>query len=159
MEIFNLHFWSRNLTCFLFNHLDQVPFKCDALWLYLSPLVLSLKMEREVYCNWVHTSWLVLSKNDLNGTFSSCILFPKHWDTTIIPLFYGLRPLFPLHSWWTTTVDTELYKTVSPVRPEGASLVAQLVKNLPTLWETGVQSLGWEDPLERGKVTHCSILV
>ena len=84
-----------HVTCFLFNHLDQVPFKCDALWLYLSPLVLSLKMEREVYCNWVHTSWLVLSKNDLNGTFSSCILFPKHWDTTIIPLFYGLRPLFP----------------------------------------------------------------
>ena len=32
-----------------------------------------------------------------------------------------------------------------------ASLVAQLVKNLPTTWETGVQSLGWEDPLKNGK--------
>ena len=31
-----------------------------------------------------------------------------------------------------------------------ASLVAQLVKNLPAMWETWVQSLGWEDPLEKG---------
>ena len=38
------------------------------------------------------------------------------------------------------------------------SLVAQLVKNLPAMWETWVQSLGWEDPLEKGKATHCSIL-
>ena len=38
------------------------------------------------------------------------------------------------------------------------SLVAQLVKNLPAMWETWVQSLGWEDPLEKGKATHSSIL-
>ena len=34
-----------------------------------------------------------------------------------------------------------------------ASLVAQLVKNLPAMWEIWVQSLGWEDPLEKGKAT------
>ena len=39
-----------------------------------------------------------------------------------------------------------------------ASLVAQLVKNLPAMWETGFQSLGWEDPLEKGKATHPSVL-
>ena len=39
-----------------------------------------------------------------------------------------------------------------------ASLVAQLVKNLPAVQETWVQSLGWEDPLEKGKATHSSIL-
>ena len=39
-----------------------------------------------------------------------------------------------------------------------ASLVAQLVKNLPTMQETRVQSWGWEDPLEKGKATHSSIL-
>ena len=39
-----------------------------------------------------------------------------------------------------------------------ASLVAQLVKNLPAVWEIRVQSLGWEDPLEKGKATHSSIL-
>ena len=39
-----------------------------------------------------------------------------------------------------------------------ASLVAQWVKNPPTMWETWVQFLGWEDPLEKGKATHSSIL-
>ena len=38
------------------------------------------------------------------------------------------------------------------------SLVAQTVKNLPAMWETWVQSLGWEDPLEEGVATHSSIL-
>ena len=39
-----------------------------------------------------------------------------------------------------------------------ASLVAQLVKSPLTMQETWVQSLGWEDPLEKGKATHSSIL-
>ena len=39
-----------------------------------------------------------------------------------------------------------------------ASLVAQSVKNLPTVRDTEVQSLGWEDPLEKEMVTHSSIL-
>ena len=38
-----------------------------------------------------------------------------------------------------------------------ASLVAQMVKNLPALQETWVQSLGWEDPPEKGMATHSSI--
>ena len=36
--------------------------------------------------------------------------------------------------------------------------MAQLVKNLPTMWENWVQSLGWEDPLEKGTATYSSIL-
>ena len=39
-----------------------------------------------------------------------------------------------------------------------ASLVPQLVKNLPAMWETGVQSLCWEDPLEKVKTAHSSVL-
>ena len=39
-----------------------------------------------------------------------------------------------------------------------ASLVAQLVKNPPAMQETLVRSLGWKDPLEKGKATHSSIL-
>ena len=39
-----------------------------------------------------------------------------------------------------------------------ASLVAQLLQNPPAMWETWVQSLGWEDPLEKGTATHSSIL-
>ena len=42
--------------------------------------------------------------------------------------------------------------------PDWASLVAQTVKNLPAMQETWVQSLGWEDSLEKGMVTHSSIL-
>ena len=40
-----------------------------------------------------------------------------------------------------------------PLQYSWASLVAQLVKNLPAVWETWVCSLGWEDPLKKGKVT------
>ena len=45
-----------------------------------------------------------------------------------------------------------------PLQYSWASLVAQLVKNLPAMWETWVQSLSWEDPLEMGKATHFTIL-
>ena len=40
-----------------------------------------------------------------------------------------------------------------------ASLIAQLVKNPPAMQATWVQSLGWEDPLEKGKANHSSILI
>ena len=46
-----------------------------------------------------------------------------------------------------------------PLQYSWASLVAQLVKNPPAMWETWLRSLGWgEDPLEKGKATHSSIL-
>ena len=45
-----------------------------------------------------------------------------------------------------------------PLQCSWAFLVAQLVKNLPVMRETWVWSLDWEDLLEKGKVTHCSIL-
>ena len=44
-----------------------------------------------------------------------------------------------------------------PLQYSWASLVAQLVKNPPAVWETWVQSLGWEDPLEKGKATHSHV--
>ena len=45
-----------------------------------------------------------------------------------------------------------------PLQYSWASLVAQLVKNLPAMRETWVRSLGWEDPLKKEKATHSSIL-
>ena len=45
-----------------------------------------------------------------------------------------------------------------PLQDSWASLVAQLVKNPPAMRETWVRSLGWEDPLEKEKATHSSIL-
>ena len=45
-----------------------------------------------------------------------------------------------------------------PLQYSWASLMAQLVKNPPAMWEAWVRSLGWEDPLEKGKAAHSSIL-
>ena len=45
-----------------------------------------------------------------------------------------------------------------PLQYSWASLVAQLVKNLPAMQETWVQTLGWEDPLEKGIATCSSVL-
>ena len=45
-----------------------------------------------------------------------------------------------------------------PLQYSWVSLVAQLVKNTPAVGETWAQSLGWEDPLEKGKATHSSLL-
>ena len=45
-----------------------------------------------------------------------------------------------------------------PLQYSWASLVTQLVKNLPAIRKTWVQSLGWEDPLEESMATHSSIL-
>ena len=49
--------------------------------------------------------------------------------------------------------------STGPSHHAQASLRAQMVKNLPIMRETLVQSLGLEDPLEKGKATHPSILV
>ena len=45
-----------------------------------------------------------------------------------------------------------------PLQYSWASLVAQLIKNPPAIQETWVQSLGWEEPLEKGKATYSNIL-
>ena len=45
-----------------------------------------------------------------------------------------------------------------PPQYSWASLMAQLVKNLPGMWETWARSLGWEDSLEKGMATHSSFM-
>ena len=45
-----------------------------------------------------------------------------------------------------------------PLQYSRASLVIQMVKNPTAIWETWVQSLGWENPVKNGKVSHSSIL-
>ena len=45
-----------------------------------------------------------------------------------------------------------------PLQYSWPSLMAQLVENPPAMWETWIQSLGWEDPLKKGTATHSSIL-
>ena len=58
---------------------------------------------------------------------------------------------------WNTFDDRCAQLAFTSIRRR-ASLVVQLVKNTPAMQETWVWSLGWEDPLEKGKATHSSIL-
>ena len=55
-------------------------------------------------------------------------------------------------------LNSSLHKLPWIIMSNWASLVAQMVKNLPTMQKTWVRSLGWEDPLEEGMATHSSIL-
>ena len=68
------------------------------------------------------------------------ISWPKYWS-----LSFSISP------------SRESSELIS-LRLDWTSLVAQMVKNLPAVQETWVQSLGWEDPLEEGMATHSSIL-
>ena len=69
------------------------------------------------------------------------------------PSLSVLSILLPLH------LMQELYGSfIIRFWGDQASMVAQIVKNLPTMQETWGGSLGWEDPLEKGMATHCNIL-
>ena len=60
---------------------------------------------------------------------------------------------------WVQSLDRSAGEGIGyPLQYSWASLVAQLVKNLPAVRGTWVQSLGWEDSLEKGKATYSSIL-
>ena len=69
-------------------------------------------------------------------------------------LFLTFRFYFML---WCYEYDTD-FSFLRNTEVTWAFFVAQTVKNLPTMWETWVRSLVWEDLLEKGKATHCSLL-
>ena len=68
----------------------------------------------------------------------------------------GNSPLLQLHNCGSGNCPLSFFWTY--IYLCRASLAAQTVKNLPAMWETWVQLLGWEDPLEEGMATHSSIL-
>ena len=76
-------------------------------------------------------------------THESKLVCLKH---KMILFFLGILPSWPCQI---LPMDSSFFR---------ASFVAQLVKNPPAMWETWVQSLGWEDSLEKQKATHASIL-
>ena len=55
-------------------------------------------------------------------------------------------------------IKDEHISVFETLKRNGSSLVAQMAKCLPTAWETQVQSLDWEDPVEKEMATHSSIL-
>ena len=62
-----------------------------------------------------------------------------------------------LLSWFRDFTGSALY-LAKDYKISWASLVAQLIKNPPAMWETLLRFLDWEDPLEKGWATHSSIL-
>ena len=76
---------------------------------------------------------------------------------SLVPLPF-LNPAWTSGSSWFTYCWSPTWEFWAYFASMSASLVAQLVKNLPVMWETWVQSLGWEDPLEKRKATLFSIL-
>ena len=54
------------------------------------------------------------------------------------------------------SIGASVLASVLPIN--GLSMIAQLIKNPPAMWETWVQPLGWEHSLEKGKATHSGIL-
>ena len=59
---------------------------------------------------------------------------------------------------WNDKKKNGMWDRDSFVSNTRVSLVSQLIKNPPAMWETWVRSLGWEDPLEKQKATYSSIL-
>ena len=86
----------------------------------------------------------------LTQGLNPCLLHLLHWQEGSLPLAPPGKPII----YNGNTCNFVFYFTTLLY----ASLVAQLVKNLPAMQETWVQSLCWEDPLEKGKATHSSIL-
>ena len=69
-----------------------------------------------------------------------------------------LVSILPTALYWLLSLPKTWPCLGSSYLPTGGSLVAQLETNPPVMQETPVRFLGWEDPLEKGKATHSSIL-
>ena len=108
------------------------------------PAMLTEKPESEVRSMWVKVSKVSYFIISMNGREIPLELPVRRWvlpeGTRKKTCFKALRYCY----FWS--------------RLNLTYLVAQLVKNLPAMQQTWVQSLGWEDPLEKGKAAHSSIL-
>ena len=105
------------------------------------------------------TLWYYLLSHAL---FICYINLAVYWDLleTLLASYYEYNSRLLtslLYNYPITILKIIMYFGIS-MNAKGTSPVAQMVKRLPTTWETWVQSLGWEDPLEKGMATHSSIL-
>ena len=90
---------------------------------------------------------------------------PHHTHTHELTISFFVSLSYPSYTSYHTAEGNSIHTILERVRvlnesnysSNWASLVAQLVKSPSTMPETGVRSLGWEDALEKGKATHCSI--
>ena len=96
-----------------------------------------------------------LSSSLLSTYFSLC-KFLRRKELTFTVLRYSIAMMTLFYS--DSLAQLSPVWLVTSLLQQGASLVVQMVKNLPAMQESWVQSLGWEDPLEKGTATHSSIL-
>ena len=82
-----------------------------------------------------------------------CVFYSQLKEIVLVSLLVFLLPFRPFLPWVLIFLPLINFNFT-----QGSILVAQIVKNLPAMWETGVWSLSWEDPLEKGMATHSSIL-
>ena len=81
----------------------------------------------------------------------------SHFLYTLCPPLSGLKHFLTLRMW--THLSPVSYSGISlGLYRNMASMVAQVVRDLPTVQETRVQPLGWEDPLEKEMAAHSSTL-
>ena len=81
----------------------------------------------------------------------SLVIFPVITDSlSVVASGSSIKLCWAPHFLFSILLNSFVVSTGFPV--------AQLVKNLPEMWETWVRSLGWEDPPEKGKAIHSSIL-
>ena len=96
---------------------------------------------------------IVILTIPFNAMYSKCLIQNTSFQIGKVKMLWGseaqiLQENHRAWAWEEANINASLY-----------SLVAQLVKNQCAMQETWVQSLGWEDPLEKGKATHSSTLV
>ena len=111
------------------------------------------------HLGWPHTAWLIFIELDKAVVHVIRWLLVCDCDFSLSAVWCPFSAPtillgFLLPSTWGSS--SQLFCAPAPLLC--CSLVAQLVKNLPVMWETWVWSLGWEDPLEKGKAMHSSIL-
>ena len=97
------------------------------------------------------TPWTAARQASLSFTISQSLLKLLSIESVIPPNYLILSSLSPPA--FKLSQHQGLFQWVG-----FSHLMAQLIKNLPAMWETWVWSLGWEDPLEKRKATHSSIL-
>ena len=86
--------------------------------------------------------------------FALTVCWNHAWSQSGLMALVALLTIIRRAPKWSYSEDSFLLTWIALLC---ASLVAQLLKNLPAMWETWLQSLGWEDPLEKGKATHSNI--
>ena len=96
-----------------------------------------------VYYDTLYNDLLLIRKNMLKTCSLGTEIKQKPWEYS--SSYAGQENRKCLHSF-------------RKCKPKRVSLVAQMVRNPTAMWETQVQSLGWEDPLEKEMATHSSIL-